>query len=58
MKAVLCRQFGPPESLVVEDLPSPRPGDGEGVANWHTYQINGQPNDRFEGGHTGGVTSP
>ena len=29
MKAVLCKQFGPPESLVIEDLPSPRPGPGE-----------------------------
>ena len=26
MKAVLCKQFGPPESLVVEDLPSPTAG--------------------------------
>ncbi len=29
MKAVLCKQFGPPESLVLEELPSPRPGAGE-----------------------------
>ena len=28
MRAVLCRQFGPPESLVVEELPSPAPGAG------------------------------
>jgi len=26
MKAVLCRRHGPPESLVVEDVPSPTPG--------------------------------
>ncbi|HWV89719.1 MAG TPA: NADPH:quinone oxidoreductase family protein, partial [Burkholderiales bacterium] len=31
MKAVLCKQFGPPDSLVVEDLPSPRAGPGEAV---------------------------
>jgi len=24
MKAVLCKSFGPPESLVVEDAPSPQ----------------------------------
>jgi NADPH:quinone reductase len=26
MKAVLCKAYGPPESLVVEELPSPTPG--------------------------------
>lgn len=29
MKAVLCKAYGPPDSLVVEDLPSPTPGRGE-----------------------------
>src|SRR4026208_45827 len=29
MKAVLCKQFGPPDSLVIEDLPSPKAGAGE-----------------------------
>jgi NADPH2:quinone reductase len=24
MKAVLCKEFGPPETLVVEDIPSPQ----------------------------------
>src|SRR5215208_1532028 len=31
MKAVLCKQFGPPDSLLVEELPSPRAGPGEVV---------------------------
>ena len=31
MKAVLCKQYGPPETLVIEDLPSPRAGAGEVV---------------------------
>src|SRR5688572_24373360 len=31
MKAVLCKQFGPPDSLVVEDVPSPRAEKGEVV---------------------------
>ena len=31
MKAVLCKQYGPPESLVLEELPAPKPGAGEVV---------------------------
>jgi len=40
MKAVLCRQFGPPESLVVEELPSPRPGAGEVVVSVKAASVN------------------
>jgi len=29
MKAVLCRAFGPPSALVVEDVPAPKPGPGQ-----------------------------
>jgi NADPH2:quinone reductase len=29
MKAVMCKGYGPPESLVIEDLPDPGPGAGE-----------------------------
>ncbi|MEZ4847257.1 MAG: NADPH:quinone oxidoreductase family protein [Bacteroidia bacterium] len=29
MKAVLCKSYGPPESLVVEDIPSQSPGKGQ-----------------------------
>ncbi len=29
MRAVLCRRFGPPETLAVEDVPSPVPGPGQ-----------------------------
>lgn len=31
MKAVLCNSYGPPDTLVVEDIPSPEPGAGEAV---------------------------
>jgi NADPH2:quinone reductase len=31
MKAVLCKAYGPPESLVVEERESPSPGPGEVV---------------------------
>jgi NADPH2:quinone reductase len=40
MKAVLCRQFGPPESLVIEDLPSPKPGPGEVVLSVKAASVN------------------
>jgi NADPH2:quinone reductase len=36
----MCRQFGPPESLVVEDLPSPRPGPGEVVVTVKAASVN------------------
>jgi NADPH2:quinone reductase len=29
MKAVLCKDWGPPDTLVVEDVPSPAPGKGQ-----------------------------
>jgi NADPH2:quinone reductase len=40
VKAILCRQFGPPESLVYEDLPSPRPGPGEVVVAVKAASLN------------------
>lgn len=29
MKALLCKEYGPPENLVIEDVPAPALGDGE-----------------------------
>jgi NADPH2:quinone reductase len=40
VKAVLCRQFGPPESLVVENVPSPRPGPGAVVVSVKSASVN------------------
>jgi NADPH:quinone reductase len=40
VKAVVCRQFGPPESLTIEDLPSPRPGAGEVVVSVRAASLN------------------
>jgi NADPH2:quinone reductase len=40
MKAVLCKQFGPLESLVVEDLPSPRAGAGEVIVSIKAASVN------------------
>lgn len=40
MKALLCKQFGPPESLVLEDVPSPKPGAGEVVVTIKAASVN------------------
>jgi NADPH2:quinone reductase len=40
MKAVLCKDYGPPETLVVEDVPSPKPGAGEVVISMHAASVN------------------
>jgi NADPH2:quinone reductase len=40
MKAVVCNQFGPPDSLRVEDLPSPRAGPGEAVISVKAASLN------------------
>jgi NADPH2:quinone reductase len=40
MKAVLCKTYGPPDSLVVEDIPSPVAGPGEVVVSVKTASVN------------------
>ena len=40
MKAVLCRQYGGPESLTVEDVPAPQPKAGELVVAVHAAAVN------------------
>jgi NADPH2:quinone reductase len=40
MKAVLCKQFGPPDSLVLESLESPRAGAGEVVVSVKAASVN------------------
>lgn len=40
MRAVVCRAFGPPESLVVEELPSPDPAAGEVVVSVKAAGVN------------------
>jgi NADPH2:quinone reductase len=40
LKALLCKQFGPPESLVLEDVPSPKPGAGEVVVSIKAASLN------------------
>ncbi len=40
MKAVLCKQFGPPESLVLEAVASPTPGPGEVRVRVHAAGVN------------------
>lgn len=40
MKAVLCRQPGPPSSLVVENIASPQPGPGQLVVTMQAAGVN------------------
>ncbi|MCY4264407.1 MAG: NADPH:quinone oxidoreductase family protein [Gammaproteobacteria bacterium] len=40
MKAVLCKAYGPPESLVMEEVPDPQPGKGEAVIEVHAASLN------------------
>ena len=40
MKAVVCERHGPPDSLVVKDLPSPRAGAGEVVISVKAASVN------------------
>ncbi len=40
MKAVLCKAYGPPESLVIEDVASPTPGPGEAVVSVKAASVN------------------
>ena len=40
MKAVLCKQFGPPDSLAFEEVPSPRAGPGEAVISVKAASLN------------------
>ena len=40
MRAVLCRAYGPPGDLVLEDVPSPRPGRGEVLVSVKAAGVN------------------
>lgn len=40
MKAVLCKAYGPPDSLVLEDVPSPRPEAGQVVISVKAAGVN------------------
>ncbi len=40
MKAVLCKELGPPEKLVVENVPSPKAGKGEVVLTVKACGVN------------------
>ena len=40
MKAVLCKDWGPPDALVVEDIPSPKPGKGQVLVSVKASGVN------------------
>lgn len=39
MKAIVCKEFGPPEKLVYEDVDDPTPGPGEMVIDVHAATV-------------------
>jgi NADPH2:quinone reductase len=40
MRAVICHQYGPPESLEIVDVPAPIPGEGEVLVEVHAAAVN------------------
>jgi NADPH:quinone reductase len=40
MKAVVCRAFGPPESLALEEVPEPRPAEGQVLIDVYAAGLN------------------
>jgi NADPH2:quinone reductase len=40
MKAIVCKQFGPPDALVYEELASPKAGPGEAVISMRAASLN------------------
>ena len=40
MKAILCRQYGPPETLTLEEVKSPLPARGQVVVKVHAAAVN------------------
>lgn len=40
MKAILCKEYGPPEKLVIEEVPAPEPKKGQVVLEVHAAAVN------------------
>lgn len=40
MRALLCKEFGPPETLVLEECPDPQPGPGQVVVDVQAAGVN------------------
>ncbi|HZP87172.1 MAG TPA: NADPH:quinone oxidoreductase family protein [Burkholderiales bacterium] len=40
MKAVLCKKYGPPDELVIEEVPSPKPAKGQVVVSVKAAGVN------------------
>ncbi|KDE99611.1 NADPH:quinone oxidoreductase [Mycolicibacterium aromaticivorans JS19b1 = JCM 16368] len=40
MRAVVCREYGTPEDLIIDELPDPTPGPGQVVVKVHAAAVN------------------
>ena len=46
MKAILCKSYGPPENLVLEEVDDLKPGEGEACFGGTTdFAANGDPDE-------------
>lgn len=49
MRAILCRRYGPPDVLRLEELPRPTPGDNEVLVRIHAASVNAADLDMLSG---------
>ena len=40
MRAIVCREYGPPSALVLSELPDPQPGPGQVLVRIHAAGVN------------------
>ena len=40
MKAIVCTQYGPPDTLKLEEVPKPTPGEDEVLVKVHAASVN------------------
>ena len=49
MKAILCKSYGPPENLVLEEVQDLKPGEGEALVEVYAAALNFPDTYRLQG---------
>ena len=57
MKAILCKSFGPPENLVLEEVEDLKPGEGEALVEVYAAALNFPDTLLIEGNTSGSILS-